>query len=103
MFISEAHQSHRMEPRKSEYQIQAMVNQGLNQLHGLDSPEGAVALLQANKPEVDGTEIEKQRIFARIDTVQVKSQIKTMDQSQKLVSQTNSPHPTRTNHTLKRT
>ena len=54
----------------SEYAIQAHVNDGLDQQQGLDSVEGSAALLQANKPEVDGTDIQKARILANANTKQ---------------------------------
>ena len=53
--------------KKSEYDTQAYVNQGLNQQRSLDSPEGSVALTQANKPEVDATDAQKERILAQSD------------------------------------
>lgn len=51
--------------RLSEYQTQANINDRMNQQHGLDSVEGSAALLQANKPEVDATDIQKARILAQ--------------------------------------
>jgi len=59
---------------QSEYQIQAYVNACLNQQHGLDSPEGSAALAQANKPEVDATDIQKAQILAQIDEKQAAEQ-----------------------------
>lgn len=58
----------------SEYQTQAYVNECLNQQHGLDSPEGSAALIQANKPEVDATDIQKAQILAQIDDKKVAEQ-----------------------------
>lgn len=51
--------------RRSEYQTQAFVNDGINQQHGMDSAEGSAALLQANKPEVDATDVQKDYILAK--------------------------------------
>ncbi|UJR35557.1 hypothetical protein I4U23_028310 [Adineta vaga] len=56
--------------RKSEYDMQAYVNQCLNQQHGLDSPEGSAALVQANKPEVDGTDLQKEQFLAKYEDKQ---------------------------------
>ena len=53
--------------RPSEYQTQAYVNQGLDRQHSLDSPEGSAALVQANKPEVDATDSQKEQILAKDD------------------------------------
>ena len=53
--------------RSSEYQTQAYVNKGLDQQHSLDSPEGSAALVQANKPEVDATDLQKEQILAKED------------------------------------
>ncbi|CAF1537789.1 unnamed protein product [Rotaria magnacalcarata] len=54
----------------SEFQMKAYISDGLNQRHGLDSPEGSAALLQANKPEVDNTDIQKARILDKTDVKQ---------------------------------
>jgi hypothetical protein len=53
--------------KRSEYEYQAFVNQGLDQQRSLDSPEGSAALLQANKPEVDATDLQKERFLANSD------------------------------------
>ncbi|CAF3251006.1 unnamed protein product [Rotaria socialis] len=58
----------------SEFQMKAYINDGLNQQHGLDSPEGSAALLQANKPEVDDTDIQKARILDKADMQQTTTQ-----------------------------
>lgn len=50
--------------RRSEYETQAFVNDGVNQQQALDSQEGSAALLQANKPHVDGTDIQKAQFLA---------------------------------------
>jgi len=70
--------------KQSEYQTQAYVNDGLNQQYALDSLEGSAALLQANKPEVDGTDIQKQQMLAKtidkqavVQSLTPRNQIKT--------------------------
>lgn len=54
----------------SEYQMKAYINDGLNQKCGLDSLEGSAALLQASKPNVDATDIQKIRILDKVDEKQ---------------------------------
>ncbi|CAF0865664.1 unnamed protein product [Adineta ricciae] len=56
--------------KRSEYDIQAYVNESLNRQHGLDSPEGSAALTQANKPEVDGTDMQKEQFLAKYEEKQ---------------------------------
>ena len=60
--------------RRSEYETQAFINDGLNQQNGLDSQEGSAALSQANKPQVDGTDIQKARFLAAAQDRQVMGQ-----------------------------
>ena len=60
--------------RRSEYQVQAFVNDGMNQQHSMDSPEGSAALVQANKPEVDATDMQKERILAKDEEKQAAQQ-----------------------------
>lgn len=50
--------------RRSEYEAQALVNDGVNHQQAFDSQEGSAALLQANKPHVDGTDIQKAQFLA---------------------------------------
>ena len=77
--------------RKSEYEMQAYVNECLNRQHGLDSPEGSAALTQANKPEVDGTDIQKAQVLAKFDNKQSVEQSLTPEYQNKLVSRPKSP------------
>ena len=56
--------------KRSEYDIQAYVNESLNRQHGLDSPEGSAALTQANKPEVDATDMQKEQFVAKYEEKQ---------------------------------
>lgn len=55
--------------QQSEYQMQAYVNNGLVQQHGMDSSEGSKALVHPTKPEVDETDAQKERIMAKYDDV----------------------------------
>ena len=63
--------------RRSEYETQAFVNDGVNQQQALDSQEGSAALLQANKPHVDGTDVQKAQFLAGIYDKQTIVQIST--------------------------
>ena len=69
------HSNNKFIMQQSEYATQAYVNDGLNQQQGLDSLEGSAALLQANKPEVDGTDIQKARILANVHVKQPAEQL----------------------------
>jgi len=77
--------------KQSEYQTQAYVNDSLNQQYGLDSLEGSAALLQANKPEVDGTDIQKEQILAKTIDKQAVVQSLTPRNQMKTVSRYRGP------------
>lgn len=81
--------------RQSEYQTQAYINDGLNQQYSLDSQEGSAALLRPNKPEVDGTDIQKQQILAKIEDKPVVVQSLTPGNQMKTSSRRKSPIQTR--------
>ncbi len=83
--------------QQSEYATQAYVNDGLNQQQGLDSLEGSAALLQANKPEVDGTDTQKARILANANAKQPVEQLLLPGSLKKPTSHHKSPIlPTKT-------
>jgi hypothetical protein len=71
--------------QQSEYQMQAYINSGLNQQHGLDSAEGSAALVQSNKPEVDATDAQKARILAKADDEKTTVQSSTSENQKKTV------------------
>jgi hypothetical protein len=77
--------------KQSEYQTQAYVNDSLNQQYGLDSLEGSAALLQANKPEVDGTDIQKEQLLAKTIDKQAEVQSLTPRNQMKTVSRYRGP------------
>ena len=77
--------------RSSEYQTQAYVNKGLDQQHSLDSPEGSAALVQANKPEVDATDLQKEQILAKEEARSVALQELTSANQKKQPSRSISP------------
>jgi hypothetical protein len=83
--------------QRSEYATQAYINDGLNQQQGLDSLEGSAALLQANKPEVDGTDIQKAQILANANAKQPVVQSLSPGNLMKPISRHKSPIlPTKT-------
>ncbi len=88
--------------QQSEYRMQAYINDGLNQQNGLDSLEGSAALLQANKPEVDGTDIQKKQILAKTDDKQATVQSLTPGNQMKTVSRHRSPIQTKKNPNYKK-
>lgn len=78
--------------RRSEYETQAYVNNGLNQQHNLDSQEGSAALVRPNKPQVDGTDTQKQQVLAKIEdkkpiiqSLAPKNQMKTVSHHKSLI------------------
>ncbi len=85
--------------KQSEYQTQAYVNDGLNQQYALDSLEGSAALLQANKPEVDGTDIQKQQILAKtidkqavVQSLTPRNQMKTVSRHRGRIQRSKTPN-----------
>jgi hypothetical protein len=77
--------------QQSEYQTQAYINDGLNQQQALDSLEGSAALLRPNKPQVDGTDIQKQQILAKTDHKKAVTQSLTPGNQLKTVSRHRNP------------
>lgn len=88
--------------RQSEYQTQAYVNDGLNQQQAFDSPEGSAAIVHANKPEVDGTDIQKRQTLGKIDEKPLILQPLTPQKQTKTTVQHKSPvHTTKPSHDRK--
>jgi hypothetical protein len=56
--------------QQSQYKTEAYVYDGVNQQRALDSLEGSAAILQADKPRVDGTDIQKEQILAKANDQQ---------------------------------